>query len=96
MKKLKPLTVVHVGLATGNTLQCPSICENDFKSFALKQLVRRNPVNVGAFHHNGLNATLAQPSSHLLKPGRGRLKRPKLALRAPEKTSAPITHSFSA
>lgn len=65
MQVLKPLTILHVALATGHVLDVASVDQVDLKTAILEDLEERNPVNPGGLHGDSGDAALLEPIGQL-------------------------------
>jgi hypothetical protein len=58
---LKPLTVPHVTLATGNAFDVPSVHQGDFDPSVFQDRIKGDPIHSGGFHRYGPDVTGSEP-----------------------------------
>ena len=76
----QPYAVGDIGLAAPELLDLTGVDQGGGNAGILQRLERRQPVDAGAFHHRGVDASLAQPGDHLVKAARQRLEGARLDL----------------
>ncbi len=84
MQALQPLRVADVGLATRHMFGVPGVDQHDLEPALLQDLVSRNPVDPGAFHHDRFDPALGEPvrqAVQVLGEGLERPHRPLVAVR---------------
>jgi hypothetical protein len=61
MQVLKPLTILHVGFATGDVFDVTGVDQTNLEPAGFQDLEERNPIDARGFHRDGTNAAGVEP-----------------------------------